>query len=409
VTEPTVASELGSAGRDSHEPSVMHVITGLERGGAEGVLRRLLTAEPGAAPRQPVVSLLAGGIHRPLLERAGIRVVDLGMRRGRMSVFSVLRLARLIRRHRPRIVQTWMYHADLLGLAAVALSGRWRSTRVVWGVRSSDMVDPGSPRSLRLLIRLCAALSRFPAAVVANSRAGRDAHRGYGYRPKRFEVVHNGIDTTLFRPRPEARRRLLALAGLEEGRPVAVHVARVAPKKDHGSLVEAARRLRRPVIVAVGDGTEALPRLSSLVGVGPDDAVETLVPGADLAVSSSAYGEGFSNAIAEAMASGVPVVATDAGDAALIVGDAGIVVPPRDPAALARAIETLGSLDADARRAMGARARSRIEREFSFPRMRERFGDLYRELAVDRPQDRAAEAGRAVSSGAPPGANRTRP
>ncbi|MEQ8964375.1 MAG: glycosyltransferase [Azospirillaceae bacterium] len=356
----------------------MHVITGLERGGAEGVLERLVTAKDGLPSSQPVVSLLSGGVHRPAIERAGVRVVDLGMRRGRISPLAVVRLARLIRRHRPRIVQTWLYHADLVGLAALLISGRWRSTRLIWGVRASDMVEAGSPASLRLLIRLCARLSGLPAAVIANSEAGRDAHRRYGYRASRFEVIHNGIDTAAFRPRPEARRRLLDRAGLDEGQTIVVHVARVAPKKDHKTLIAAARRLSDTVIIAIGDGTEALPRLPTLVGIGPDDAMPELLPGADIAVSCSAFGEGFSNAVGEAMAAGIPVVTTDVGDAALVVGDTGLIVPPRNPTALAEAIGTLVAMDPAERRALGMRARSRIEREFSLPVMLSRFADVYR-------------------------------
>ena len=100
-------------------------------------------------------------------------------------------------------------------------------------------------------------------------------------------------------------------------------------------------------------------------------------------VSASAFGEGFSNAIGEAMATGIPVVATDVGDAKRIAGEGGIIVPPRDPAALAAAIVRLRD-DPAARQAMGAAARRRIVRQFSLQHSLDAFQVLYRGPAPGR-------------------------
>ena len=93
--------------------------------------------------------------------------------------------------------------------------------------------------------------------------------------------------------------------------------------------------------------------------------------------SSSSYGEGFSNAIGEAMSCGVPCVVTDVGDSAWIVGDTGKVVPPRDPTALANALRELVNMGAVARRALGERARQRVVENFSLEAVVRQYEDLY--------------------------------
>ena len=98
---------------------------------------------------------------------------------------------------------------------------------------------------------------------------------------------------------------------------------------------------------------------------------------ADIACSSSAWGEGFSNAIGEAMASGLPCVVTDVGDSAIIVGDTGRVVPPRDPDALAAALSSLLSTD---RVALGSAARRRIENNYSLGAVVSQYENFYRSL-----------------------------
>ena len=97
----------------------------------------------------------------------------------------------------------------------------------------------------------------------------------------------------------------------------------------------------------------------------------------DIACSSSAWGEGFSNAIGEAMACGVPCVVTDIGDSGFIIGDTGLLVPPRNPQALADAISRLIVAGADRRQQLGAAARLKVEKEFSLASITCRFAELY--------------------------------
>lgn len=357
---------------------VLHVVTGLGTGGAEAQLATLVSADHAAGRPVAVVSLTPGGDHRAPLERAGVSVSDLGMRRGRPAPVALLRLVRTICRLKPAVVQSWLYHADLLAALALNLSGRRRRTRLYWNLRCSNMDVSRYGRGLRATIAGCAALSRMPEAVIANSETGVEVHRDLGYRPRRFLVIDNGIDVRRYRPDRAARAEVRSRLGIGEATPVLAVVARRDAMKDHETFLAAFDCLSGVEALLIGAGTETLPGKPGLHRLGRRDDVPALLAAADLIVSSSAFGEGFSNAVAEGMAAGLPVVATDVGDGRRIVGPAGRIVPPRDPVALADAVAGLLGEDRDR---LGMAARAHIEANFSIARMLAAYRALYDQAA----------------------------
>lgn len=346
----------------------MHVITGLDVGGAEGQLGQLLLAGGRFAEGTMVVALTSGGAWADRLRAAGVPVAQLGMARGRIGGAGLAALVRLIRVERPAVVQSWMYHANLVAAVALFLAGRRRTTRLLWGLRATDMELDRYGRSLRVAVRFGAWLARVPDAIAVNAQAAVAAHERLGYRPRRWVVVPNGIDTERFKPDAAARVALRAELGIPADAPVLVHVARVDPMKDHPTFLAAFDRLPGVHALMVGLGTEALPPRDRLHRLGRRDDVARVLAAADVFVSSSAFGEGFSNAMAEAMAAGLVPVATDVGDARAIVGDAGTIVPPRDPKALADAVGRVLALPAHERVERGQAARARVVREFTIAR-----------------------------------------
>ncbi len=346
-------------------PHVMHVITGLDVGGAEMQLTHLAMARKGVGAEDVVVSLMPGGSLRPQLEQSDVEVHDLGMRRGRPSLAALLRLRMLIRRLRPRIVQSWMYHADLTAAIALRFSGRWEKTPLIWGIRCSDMNLADYGRGLRWVVRLCARCSHMPDLVIANSKAGLAAHHSLGYRPFRERVIDNGIDTERFRPDAALRDEVRTELGIDPNVPLVAHVARVDPMKDHETLLKAMCELPDVELLLIGLGTEQLASSSKWHGLGRRGDVPRLLAACDLIVSSSAYGEGFSNALAEGMAAGLPAVATNVGDAARIVGESGRIVPPRNAKALAEAIRELAFEPLNIRVRRRSHARTLIKKQFS--------------------------------------------
>jgi glycosyltransferase involved in cell wall biosynthesis len=358
---------------------VLHVIAGLETGGAETMLAALVAAKPPGLV-QSVVSMVPGGAQAARIAAAGVPLQTLAMRRGRPDPMALLRLARLIRTAEPHVVQSWMYHADIAATLALALGGLRGRTRLAWNLRCSDMAGRQYGAMFRVVRRLWVMLAPRADLVLANSQAGLDYHVRLGLRARATRVIPNGIDTGRFRPDGEARDRVRRQFGLPADARVAVHVARVDPMKDHATMLAAIERVPGASLLLIGRGTEALARPPRVLGLGERDDVPALLAAGDLVVSSSAYGEGFSNALAEGMAAGLAAVATDVGDARLILGDTGRVVPPRNPAALGEAIAALLDEAPEACRTRAAAARARIVERFAIARCVAGFVEIYREL-----------------------------
>jgi glycosyltransferase involved in cell wall biosynthesis len=377
--------------------AVLHLITGLDVGGAELTLARLVSRLRTRGVRGTVVSLTRPGPVAERISAAGVPVRSLGVRRGALAPSAVFRLGRMLRRERPDVVQTWLHHADLLGTLAVWISAR-ASARpaLVWNVRASSVSRAHDKWLLAMTRRACAWLSRHPAAIVANSRAGVDAHVRLGYRTSRWVVIPNGVDLEEFRPDPDARAAVRRELGVPEAAVMVGCVARLHPQKGHDVFLAAASTMlaRAPAlhVVLVGSGVDAASEpFRSWLRRLPDGAASrvrllgcrTDMPrihaALDVACSASIFGEGFPNAVAEAMACGVPVVATDVGDTAHLVGNQGLVVPPGDAAVLAARCLDLVS-DDERRRRLGAGARRRVEQAFAFDRTPVAYDELYREL-----------------------------
>lgn len=372
---------------------VVHVITGLDTGGAEMMLYKLLRALPPAEVSSTVVSLLPPGDLAAPIADLGIPVHDLNMRRGILDPGAVVRLVRLLRGLDAGLVQTWMYHANLLGALARPWLGR---TPLLWNLRQSNLDPKTSKPSTHLVVRLGAALSWVaPRRIVCCSERTDEVHRALGYRPGIMTTIPNGFDLERFRPDPRARAALRAQLQIDAAAPVIGLVARFDPQKDLATFFRAAARVRaaRPdcQVLVCGQGmvSENPPIAGWLRETGLADAVHLLGPrrdpqrvmaALDVLVSSSAYGEGFPNVIGEAMACAVPCAVTDVGDSGLIVGDTGVSVPPRDPAALANAVQTLLDEDPEHRALRARAARARIQSQFALPQIADRYLALYRSV-----------------------------
>jgi glycosyltransferase involved in cell wall biosynthesis len=378
----------------------LHVANSLNRGGAEGMLARVALGLDPARFEVVVVTLLPGGALRPRLEAAGLRVVDLGMRRGRPSARGFARLVGLLREHAPDVVSTWLYHADLAAsLALRAAYPRGPRPALVWNLRCSRMDMEHYRRTSGWTRGALARLSgRLPDAVTVNASASRSYHEELGYRPRRWELIPNGVDPERFGPDPGARTWLRETLGLPGEARVVSHTGRFDPMKDHVTLLRASARVFAAEpgahLVLTGQGLAPDdPELAALIRreapggrvhvLGDRDDLPRVLAGADVSCLSS-IGEAFPNVVAESMACGTPAVVTDVGDCAAIVAETGRVVPPRDPGALAAALlELLGEPQASAQARREA-ARARVVREYPLARAVERFAGLYEELARTR-------------------------
>ena len=371
---------------------VLHLITGLEKGGAETMLAQLVGRMDQRRFDNVVVSLTEDGPTGEDIRANGGRTRIVGMSRSLPTPSAFWRLYRLMRQERPAVVQTWLYHADLFGLLAGSLA---RVPAIAWNIRCSEMDQRYSRGINRLLLALLTRFSGFPDAIVTNSRAGRDFHGELGYRPKRWAVLENGFDLERFHPDPEARSALCRELGVPGTHRIIGLVARHDPIKDHDTFLRAAAHLAGEIpnlrFVLIGSGVdETNPGLTATINelgigelvhlLGPRDDIPRLTAAFDVATCCS-RSEGFPNVVGEAMACGVPCVVTDVGDAALIVGDCGVVVPPGDPKALADGWRQLITKDIASLKDLGGRALGRTEGCYSMTRCVESYQKFYSELA----------------------------
>lgn len=375
--------------------SILYVTTALIAGGAEMMLYRLLSRLDRTRFTPQVVSLVEHGPISRKIQAMGVPVRSLGMKIGVPNPTVVLRLARWLRQDPPDMMQTWMYHADLVGGLAARLVG---NIPVAWGIRHSDLSPETSSRLTHLTVKTCARLSHWlPDRIVCCSEASRQVHAAIGYAAEKMVVIPNGYDVGTFHPDLGARASVRKALGLSEDAPIIGMVARYDPQKDHRGFIRAAQMLHRerPDVHFLLCGVEMtwenqeIARWIDDAGLRThfhllgrrDDDIASVTAALDIASLSSSYGEGFPNVVSEAMCCGVPCVVTDVGDAALIVGQTGIVVPPRNPQALAAAWRAMLEMGREGRRPLGIAARQRISERFDIAEITGQYEHLFEELA----------------------------
>jgi len=369
---------------------VAFVVSGLTTGGAEMMLYKLLKALPRQRVEPLVVTL--GQVGRPaeLIAQLQVRMIGLHLDAGLGALpAALLRGRSALRSFRPDIVCGWMPHGNV----AAWLLSKGLGVPLVWNIRQT-LYLAGEKPATRGVIRLARLLSRVPQRIVYVSRAAREQHRAIGYCAERDCVLPNGFDLDDCRRDLSQRASLRAQLGASAATCVIGHLARYHPMKDQTGLIGAARRVvaeEKDVLFALAgpgldDGNAALLgvirecRLEQHVKLlGETSCPQALLSACDVFCLPSAWGEGFPNAVGEAMVCELPCVVTRVGDAAELVGSAGLTVEPGDREALAQALLQLVRLGAGGRSQLGARARSRIAADYSLPDVAARYATVFEE------------------------------
>jgi len=337
---------------------------------------------------------------REQLKASGVQTRALSMRRGIPSPYQLLRLVQWLRESRPHVVQTWMYHANLIGGLAARLAGH---PPVVWGIHHTNLDPRQNKRHAVWTARVCAGLShQIPSRIVCCSEISRQVHVRLGYAEEKTIVIPNGFDLSQFRPDAQSRTSFRRELGLPEETLLIGVAARFHPLKGHRNFVEAAARVhaRFPNVHFVLCGRDVdrnnaelmhwihrtgtgLAAVCHLLGVRDD--MPRFFAAIDIATSPS-VSEAFPNAVGEAMACGTPCVVTNAGDSAALVGDTGKVVPPGDPNALAEALMELVTSGPAVREQLGALARKRVAQRYSLGSVVEHYQETYRQVLAVLPK-----------------------
>jgi glycosyltransferase involved in cell wall biosynthesis len=360
---------------------ILFLIPSLVANGAERQLCELVRhMDPDAFEVHVVVfydpdQCVGGDLTPDLAGLPHVRLHSLHKRRGGAGLLLALpRLLGLVRSIGPELI-----HGYLDGNLPALMLGWPLGIPRVWGIRASA-ADPARLRGLpRQLFRTSQWLSRHVDLVIFNSQAGRQSHQATGLRAPNTLVIPNGFDTDRFRPDPEAGARQRQAWGVPAGVPLLGIIGRLAPVKDHPTFLRAAAWISRsrPDVrfVCVGTGpsgyAERLRDQARTLGLaervlwpGHSGAMAAVYNALTLLVLSSTE-EGFPNVIGEAMACGVPCVSTRVGDAALLIGDTGLVADVGDAEALAQAALRLLGETGPERQARAGAAERRIRASFS--------------------------------------------
>ncbi|MDR3574620.1 MAG: glycosyltransferase [Anaerolineaceae bacterium] len=368
-----------------------HVITDLDTGGAEMMLFNMLPGLMRDGINTQVISLTGLGIIADKIRSLGVPVRALGMKAGLPDPGGIARLIGWLREDPPDIIQTWMYHSDLVGGLAGKFAG---NIPVIWGIHNSTLDAKLSKRSTIWTVRVCSILSHsLPGQIITCSETARKIHVAMGYAENKIVVIPNGFLLDDFHPDMNSRESLREELGLEKNALMIGLIARFNPQKDHQNFIKAAglvlEKFPSMQFLLCGDGVcrenlelarwiEATAKAKNFHLLGLRSDIPRLTAALDLAVSSSAYGEAFPLVIGEAMACAVPCVVTNVGDSPDIVGDSGRVVPARDSQALAAEIINLLNISPAERSQLGQMARARIEDQFDIRVIVSRYEQLYK-------------------------------
>ena len=363
------------------DKKIIFFIRSLEAGGAE---RQLVVIAKGLAQLGYDIKVLTfydGGFYAEELKAGGVKLLSLH-KKGRWDVFPFLwKFVRTLRKQRPDVIYSFLGTPNIL---AVLIRLFVPFIRVVWGVRASNVDLDRYDWLSRLNYSIESWLSVFAHRIVSNSFAGRDYAIANGFSCRNISVIHNGIDTDRFCPDKISGQNLRKKWNIPVGCKLVILAGRIDPMKGHETFLHMAAIVTKQMpnirFVCVGSGDDAyekiLQRLSLdlqlndvLIWAGNYRDMTSVYNAANVMISSSSYGEGFSNVIGESMACGTPCIVTDVGDSALIVGNPEWVVPPDNSEALAKALMKLMLLDEQALVRISETVRKRIIAEFGIDKL----------------------------------------
>ena len=367
---------------------ILHLITGLDIGGAEMMLYHLCKQQKLTGDEPIVISLKSEGEISGLLLTLGVSTYHLNFPKGKFSFSGFLSLIKKIKEVKPHILHCWMYHANFVGSMASLFAG---NIPVVWAIHNTTLSVENSSKATILLMRILGFLSFLPEQIVYCSQFAKTLHEKYYYSKKKGKFIPNGVDTTVFIPKPEIGTQFLSKLKIQKDSFVIGMIGRYDPQKDYPNFLTAANLIHQfndsVQFVMCGPGVDdenkvlldivktfEQPDRFHLIGSRID--IQKVHNAFDIFVLSS-ISEAFPIVLAEAMACGVPCVSTDIGDAAYIIGNAGKVVPVKNPQAIADAVKQLLSMPDEAYEQLKSAARKRIVDYFSLPEIAQLYKQTY--------------------------------
>lgn len=371
---------------------VLFVTTGLGTGGAEVFLCDLASQMVASGISCTIVSLKSKGQQADRLAKSGCEVVQIASQKPLDLLLLVPRLRTLIAKQKPDLVQGWMYHGNI----AATLATLCMKIPIMWSLHHSLQDIHDEKPALQAAIYVSRMLSYLPHKIHYCATPSAQQHEDFGFNSEHRIVIPNGINCQKFTPSPDQRTRARQAMGIRKNDGLVIgHIGRLHPMKDHPNFIRAAALAcaERPDLSFVMIGAEVEDRNKTLVtlceslGVrnrihllGPREDIAELLHGINILSTSSAWGESLPIVIGEAMATGIPCVATDLGDCTHLIGNTGKIVLPRDAAALSKAWLELLSEPPQQFSQREDEARKRIVNYFEIHKIVKAFLEHYAEL-----------------------------
>lgn len=367
---------------------IIHIITGLGIGGAERSLYNVVCNLNNELFEQIIISLTDLGYWGQRLRAQGYVVISLGMRRGILDIYKLCTLCRLLNKEHPDCVQTWLHHANVLGLICARLVG---IKRVIWNIRCGMLELDQYRFTTKLAFKIGGWLSRWATAIVNNSHASIQEHQAYGYNNKAWIYIPNGFDLEVFKPDSSRYREFRQQFALPHDAIIIGIIARFDPAKDHKTFLRAAALFapkahnvyfvcagrdmnpQNPAMAEFINDTKLTNRLLLLDEV---TDVYNLYPALDYITQTSLV-EGFPNVLGEAMCCEVECIATAVGETPTLIGDNNFIIPTANPTALAVTWDTVISRPAAIIQRNRQLNRQRMSEHFSLQNTIKKYEDLY--------------------------------
>lgn len=377
---------------------IAHIITDLTSSGSSSMLYKLMAHTDRSRFDPVIIALDSEGEFIDKIIAHAIPVYTFNMSRNPSSSWHVLRLARLLRKLEPDILQGWMYQGNL----AASLASKLLAKRPVllWNVRQTVYNLQQEPRSTRWAIGFSQRLMNMPDRILYNSWLSENQHAALGFDEQKSQIVANGFDLQLFAPNTYSRELMRTKLAIPQDAIVIGMVAHYCPSKNHALFMEAAHLLgmhnRNVHFILAGEQVSTdnpeiaalLKRFPTLQGklhlLGKRQDIPALMNALDMFTLTATRGDGFPNAVGEAMACGVPCIATDIGDTALLINKTGQTLQEATPSSLAFAWQEWINAGEIWRKEQGRQARKRIQKHYAIQNIASQYQDIYQSLDQKR-------------------------
>ncbi len=379
-------------GKSKKQLDVLHIITGLDVGGAELSLKNFIEySENEGVFHNKVISLTDVGVVGEKLRAIGIEVIPLNIKRTFDIPRGILKLTRFIKKQNPDIIQTWMYHADLLGGIASRLAGK---CNIFWSIHCSNIFDSeGTSRSTYFVMKICSLLSSvIPKKIICVAQSSQATHLEFNYVENKMRVIPNGCNLDAYNIDLDVKAEMREKLAIPKDAIVIGSVGRFNECKDHYSFIMAAKKLldsnENLLFLLIGRDVDYENRQliqwidnsglrSNFMLLGERSAINLYFSVMDIFCLHS-KSEALPNVIIEAMGTGIPCVVTDVGDCARMVGKNGVTVPPENPELLADGLQKIINLTAQERFEIGKKSRKYALENYSLKIVVNEYNNLYR-------------------------------